>query len=133
MKPETNHFIAWAETCLDRGRTMLTVSLNEDTGRAAYLVAFHASQGVIFEKTDRIAKTHNGVRTEFLRLTRDDFDPVLRRFLAEAYEYKSEADYFATAGYVMTAAKASAAIDTAAFFLTEAIARLAPAPQRDEL
>ncbi len=113
---------------------MLTVSLNEDTGRAASLVAFHAAQDVIFEKTDRIVKTHNGVRTEFLRLTRekDDFDPVLRSFLAEAYEYKSEADYFNTPGTIMTAAKASAAIDTAGRFLTQVIARLAPAPQRDE-
>jgi hypothetical protein len=51
---------------------MLGVRLNEDAGRAAYLAGYHAAQAFIFESVGKVFKTHKGVQTEFLRLTKDD-------------------------------------------------------------
>ncbi len=71
MNPETTRFLQKAEKHLERGHTMLNVSLNDDAGRAAYLAAFHAAQAVIFERTGKVVKTHRGVQSEFLRLTKE--------------------------------------------------------------
>ena len=96
MSPEAVRFLAYAEACLRRADTMLIVELCEDTGRAAYLACFHAAQAYIFEKTGKSSKSHHGVQTEFFRLTKDEnkVDPILRRFLSQAYEFKAVADYF---------------------------------------
>lgn len=74
---------------------MLGVDLNDDAGRAAYLAGFHAAQAYIFEHMGKSPKTHNGVQTEFLRLTKDDprLPPDLRGFLSKAYNLKALADY----------------------------------------
>ena len=48
MKPESATFIDQAAIMLERARVMLTVDLNEDAGRAAYLAAFHIAQAFIF-------------------------------------------------------------------------------------
>jgi uncharacterized protein (UPF0332 family) len=95
MKPEAAKFIDQANIVLARADLMLTVSLNEDAARAAYLASFHVAQAYIFERTGKTSKSHRGVHTEFFRLTKDDarVDPVLRRFLSQSYEFKSVADY----------------------------------------
>jgi uncharacterized protein (UPF0332 family) len=46
---------------------MLQVGLNEDAGREIYLACFHAARALIFERTDKVAKTHRGVQSEFYR------------------------------------------------------------------
>ncbi len=51
---------------------MLAADLYYDTGRAAYLAAFHAAQAVIFERNGKVVKTHKGVNIESLRLTKED-------------------------------------------------------------
>lgn len=109
---------------------MLTVSLGQDAARCAYFVCFHAAQALIFERTEKVAKTHHGVRTEFLRLTKDEVrgEPELRSFLAEAYGYKSKADYFADDGLVATVETATAALETATRFLAHVLALLGPMP-----
>lgn len=133
MKPETEAYIAHARVCVGRSRLMLTVSLDQDAARAAYLVCFHAAQAFIFEKTGKVAKTHNGVRSEFLRLTKDEpFDPILRSFLSQAYGYKSQADYFSEDGVVATAETAAAAVDTAERFLAQVSELLPPASRPGE-
>ncbi len=73
---------------------MLTVGLNEDAARAAYLACFHVAQAYLFERTDRTPKSHKGVQMEFFRLVREDAraDGDLRRFLSQSYEFKSVAD-----------------------------------------
>ena len=60
---------------------MLGVRLNGDAGRAAYLAGFHAAQAFIFQNRGKVFKTHRGVQTEFLRLTKDDLriQPDLRK------------------------------------------------------
>ena len=70
MTPEAARFLQNADKHLERGHTMLGVQLHDDAARAAYLAAFHAAQAVIFERTGRVVKTHRGVQSEFLRLTK---------------------------------------------------------------
>ena len=74
---------------------MLGVDLHEDAGRAAYLASFHAAQAFIFESIGKVLKTHKGVQSEFLRLTKDDsrFSADFRVFLSQAYNLKAIADY----------------------------------------
>jgi uncharacterized protein (UPF0332 family) len=73
---------------------MLDVGLNDDAGRAAYLAAFHAAQAVVFERTGKATKSHRGVQSEFLRLTKDDpcFTAHQRIFRSQAYTFKAVAD-----------------------------------------
>ena len=49
----------------------------------------------LHHRTGRIARSHRGLRTEFARLGRTELgiDPAFVRFLANAYEIKSVADY----------------------------------------
>ena len=95
MKPETAQFLDNARKMLKRGRLMLEVPLYEDAARAAYLACFHAAQALIFEREQRVLKTHHGVQTEFHRLTKDEpaINADLRGFLSLAYTFKTIADY----------------------------------------
>src|ERR1700734_3640454 len=129
MKPESAKFIEQAHIVIARADLMLTVKLNEDAARAAYLASFHVAQAYIFERTGKTSKSHRGVQTEFFRLTKDDarVDPLLRRFLSQAYEFKSVADYFAGAEAVTSAADASEAVATSKRFVAH-FAGLVPLP-----
>jgi len=91
MKPQTGAYLDKAQELLDRAATMFGVVLNEDAGRAAYLAGFHAAQAFLFETSGKVFKTHNGVQTEFARLTKDDprFDMELRAFLGRAYNLEA--------------------------------------------
>jgi uncharacterized protein (UPF0332 family) len=55
VKPESAAFIAKAEKMLREGREIAALELGEHAGRAAYLVAFHAAQALIFERTGKTA------------------------------------------------------------------------------
>jgi uncharacterized protein (UPF0332 family) len=119
MKPESAKFVDQANIVLARADLMLTVSLNEDAARAAYLASFHVAQAYIFERTGKTSKSHRGVQTEFFRLTKDDarVDPVLRRFLSQSYEFKSVADYLTGDEAVTSAAEAAEAVATSKRFV----------------
>jgi len=95
LTPEAAAFFEKANRLLGHADTMVGVGLNDEVGRTAYLAAFHAAQALIFEVTGKIAKTHKGVQTEFLRITKDNprVDYDLRIFLSQAYNLKSIADY----------------------------------------
>ena len=82
-------------------------------------MCFHADQAYIFERSDKVAKTHHGVQTEFLRLTRHDrrINQDLRRFLDRAYDIKSVADYFTGPHPVTSRAEAIDAVPTARRFV----------------
>jgi uncharacterized protein (UPF0332 family) len=71
------------------------------------------------ESVGKVFKTHKGVQTEFLRLTKDDprFKHDLRIFLSQAYNLKSIADYEEGPGSEVSAERAAAAIETAARFI----------------
>lgn len=123
MTPEAASYLEKARDLLEQADAMLGIALNEAAGRTAYLAGFHAAQAVIFERTGRVAKSHNGVHTEFLRLTRDDhrLEPELRMFLSQAYNLKAAADYETSAAARVSADRASAAVATGRRF----VARLA--------
>ena len=95
MTPETSMFLAKANKFLAEADAMLNIGLSDAAGRAAYLAGFHAAQALISERTGRTVKTHKGVHTEFLRLTKGDesFPPTSRAFLSNAYNLKAIADY----------------------------------------
>ena len=119
MTPEADRILQKAEKHLERGHVMLGVGLNDDAGRAAYLATFHAAQAAIFERTGKMVKTHRGVQSEFLRLTKDDprFTPDQRIFLSQAYNFKAVADYDTGPGAELSAEKATAALEAGRGFV----------------
>lgn len=94
MTPEAAVFLERARECLQDATRVLPL-VPRMAAREAYLAAFQAAQALIYERTERVSKTHRGVRAQFSQLTRDEpkigHDHVL--FLARGYEIKSWADY----------------------------------------
>ena len=115
MKPEAGQYLAKARLSLAHARAILAIELGEEAGRAAYLAAFHAVQALIFERTNRVAKTHRGVHGQFLKLIADEprIDVSLRRFLSEGYKLKAIADYETGPDAVVPLELAEAAIEKA--------------------
>lgn len=95
MTPEAARYLDKATRCLGYAKVNLGVGLGNDAGRNAYLAAFHAAQVLIFERTGKVAKSHQGVNVEFNRLAKSEqhLDDGLRRFLPQAYNLKAVADY----------------------------------------
>ena len=112
MKPQSGAFLEKARALLEQADTMLRVGLADAAGRTAYLAGYHAAQAVIFERDDRVIKTHNGVQAEFGRLVKDDarFDAELSAFLGRAYILNAIADYETGPGAKVSPAQASEAI-----------------------
>jgi uncharacterized protein (UPF0332 family) len=129
VTPEAGRFLAKARRHLDRGATMLGVGLNEDAGRAAYLAGFHAAQAFIFESAARVYKSHKGVQTEFLRLTKDDprFNADHRIFLSQTYNLKAVADYETGPGVEVSVERAARALEAGNQFVSHIAELLAPA------
>jgi uncharacterized protein (UPF0332 family) len=120
MKPEAADYLAKARKLLRQAEVVESVGEHDAAGRAAYLAGFHAAQAMIFEREDRVFKTHNGVQSEFGRLVRDDphFDIELRAFLGRAYNLKAIADYEAGPGSEVSPIQATEAIATAHRFVS---------------
>jgi uncharacterized protein (UPF0332 family) len=96
VTPETREHLDKAREYLTKARGLLDVMhYNDEAGRAAYLSGFHAAQALISERTGKIAKTHEGVNSQFNLLTKGNprVDTELRRFLSQAYNLKAVADY----------------------------------------
>ncbi len=53
MKTESAAFLDQADIVLARADRMLSVGLNEDAARAAYLACFHVAQAYSFERTGK--------------------------------------------------------------------------------
>jgi len=119
VTPESERYLAKARLTLQHARTMLTVNLTEDAGRAAYLASYQAAEALIFEHRGKATKSHKGMHTEFARITRAEprIDPELRRFLPQAYDLKSICDYEVGPDAVVPFEKAEAAVSMAARFL----------------
>jgi uncharacterized protein (UPF0332 family) len=120
VTPEAERYLTKARLTLDHGRTMLTVNLTEDAGRAAYLAGYQAAEAFIFERTGKATKTHKGAHTEFARLAVNEprIDAELRRFLPQAYDLKAICDYELGPDAVVPHDKAVAALEAAARFVT---------------
>lgn len=123
MKPEAARFLDKAHKLLADAAAMLAINLNDAAGRTAYLAGFHAAQAWIVEHTGRTAKTHQGVQTEFLRLTRNDprLDPDLRGFLSRAYNLKAIADYETGPASEVSAEQATATIEAGNRFVARLV------------
>jgi uncharacterized protein (UPF0332 family) len=80
---------------------------------------FMPLRSLIFERTNRAAKTHRGVHGQFLRLVADDrrVDPELRRFLSKGHKLKAIADYETGPDAVGPLEEAATAIETADRFI----------------
>jgi len=119
VTPEAAGYFEKAQRCLGYARINLDVGLGNDAGRNAYLAAFHAAQAVIFERTGKAAKTHQGVHTEFSRLTRTEpgIEQDLRRFLTQAYNLKAVADYEMGEDSVVPLERAATAVLSAERFV----------------
>lgn len=66
MTPEAERYFTEGRECLKDARLYLEL-VPRVGAREAYLAAYHAAEALVFERTGKIAKTHRGIRTEFLR------------------------------------------------------------------
>ncbi len=119
MKPQVVDYLASARERIERAAALLAQQFTDEAGRAAYLAGFHAAQALIFEREDRIFKSHNGVQGEFARIVKDEpgFDVKLRAFLGRAYNLKAVADYESGPGSKVSHAQADEAIKAARRFV----------------
>lgn len=127
MTPETSEHLDKAREYLGKARGLLDVMhYNDEAGRAAYLAGYHAAQALISERTGKIAKTHEGVNSQFNLLTKGNsrIDTQLRRFLAQAYNLKAVADYETGPGSVVPVERVEAAIAAAVRFVDRVAALL---------
>jgi len=125
LTPEVSGYLDKARQCLSYALVNLEVKLGNDAGRNAYLAAFHAAQALIFDRTGKAAKSHQGVHTEFNRLAKEEkrIDRDVRRFLPQAYNLKAVADYEMGPDAVVPLERAAAAVERAGRFV-ECIAAL---------
>lgn len=119
MTPEAGRYLAKARLTLQHARTMLTVNLTADAGRAAYLAGYQAAEALIFERTGKVTKTHKGAHREFARLTVGEvrIDKQLRQFLPQAHDLKAICDYELGPEAVVPHDKAVAAVETSGRFV----------------
>jgi len=121
MKAETADYLAKARVTLADAQKIAAIPLPHIAAREAYISVFHAAEAYIFERTNKVAKTHRGVRSEFARLARNE--PRIARdlvtFLGAAYQFKTRADYaVGSAAAPLSVDEVSAALATAARFIT---------------
>ena len=126
MKPETRKFLDKAQSDLADAEKIAAIDLANVAARSAYYAAFHAAEGLIFERAGKVAKTHSGVRSEFARLAKQSpqIDKAFAAFLAEAYKFKEISDYSVDQNQSVTTAEAVRAIANAERFVAAISARL---------
>lgn len=125
MQPEAAAYLAKARQALNEASIVAANELPEAAGRAAYLADYRAAEALIFERTGKTSKTHNGVRSEFARLAKNDprVDRDFPAFLARAYNLKATADYAIGDDARVSVAEVGQAIEGATQFV-DGISRL---------
>jgi uncharacterized protein (UPF0332 family) len=121
MKPVAADYLASAERALAKARLVLDIDLADEAGRLAYYAMFHAAQALIFERTNRVAKTHRGVNRQFHLFARDEVGlaPQLPADLSKAYLLKQSTDYESGDEVPVTREEAVVAIAAAERFVTQ--------------
>jgi uncharacterized protein (UPF0332 family) len=119
LKPETERYLDKARQALNEARAVAGIDLAEAAGRAAYLAVFHAAQALIFDRIGKVPKTHHGVHAQFSRLARSEprIGIELPRFLSQAYDFKTVADYEIGPDATVPLAEAISAIEAAQRFI----------------
>lgn len=131
MKHQSEAYLEKADEALTHAQRILDIAVPNQAGRLGDYAAFHAAQALIFERTDRAAKTHRGVNTQFTKIVAEEgLDRELPAFLAAAYDLKSAADYETGAAGVVTVAQAAEAIAVAARFVASVKVLLEASPPR---
>ena len=120
MKPQTSAYLDSADEALLDAKRILAINIPRQAARLAYYAQFHAAQALIFERTEKISKTHKGVDKQFhrLALAEPTFTPGLAATLSAAYHFKEAADYETGTAGTISAADAGDAITEAAHFVT---------------
>jgi uncharacterized protein (UPF0332 family) len=111
LKPETERYLDKARQSLNEARAVAGIELAEAAGRAAYLAMFHAAQALIFERSAKVPRT----RIAGFTLNFRGFE--LPRYLSQAYDFKTVADYEIGPDAVLPLAEAFTAIDMATKFI----------------
>jgi uncharacterized protein (UPF0332 family) len=83
---------------------------------------------VVFQRSGRVVKTHQGVHSEFARIVKDvpGMDRQIREFSRSGYGLTSIADYGTDPDAVIMDDEAKAAIDDARRFLGQVFTVLSP-------
>ena len=118
MKLQASAYLEKSRALLERAPALLEGKFTDEAGRA-YLAGFHAAPALIFEREDRVFKSHKGVQGELARLVKSDprFDIELRAFLGRAYNLKAIADYETGPGSIVSHAQAAEAVALARRFV----------------
>ena len=129
MKPQTSAYLDSDEAIRDANQ-ILAIDIPRQSARLAYYAQFHAAQALIFERTDKVAKTHRGVDKEFhrLALAETTFPLSLAATLSAAYHFKEVADYETGPAGAVTVADAGLAIAAAEHFVTLVRRAIPPPP-----
>ena len=129
MTPEAEQYLATARQHLADAKKIASFQISSVAAREDYLAGYHAAEACIAERTGKTAKTHSGLRSEFAQLTKDEprIDRKFVKFLAQAYELKSLADYGTGSSKPISAEDARAAIETAENFV-DCITKLLSSP-----
>ncbi len=119
MMPQTQSFLAAADEALSDANVILKVNVPRQAARLAYYAQFHAAQALIFERTQKIAKTHKGVDREFHKIAKGEptFAAGFAAQLTKAYNYKEHTDYITDGSQPLSPALAAAAVATAERFV----------------
>jgi uncharacterized protein (UPF0332 family) len=74
---------------------------------------------LIFERTGKLIKRHEGVQREFTRLAKNEsgIDKSFTVFLSQAYNLEAVADYEAGPGSIVPPERATAALETVTRFV----------------
>jgi len=126
LTPEADAQLEVARGDLSDAKKLADLAFVKVAARCAYYAAFHAAEAYIFERTNKAAKTHSGVRAELARLLRDTpgSRDRLPAFLARSYRLKEISDY-GRPGEKVSEAEMRAAIEGAERFVEEVAQLLA--------
>jgi uncharacterized protein (UPF0332 family) len=93
VTPEAACFLLKARDYLFKAHEMLE-HWPDEAGRASYLAAFHAAQGLIFENCGQVVRRHAAVQAQVSRLVGQDPNGAAdaRLFLGRAYNFRFVAD-----------------------------------------
>lgn len=129
MKAQTSAYLDSAEEALRNAKQILAINIPRQAARLAYYAQFYAAQALIFEGTNKVAKTHKGVDKEFHRLAAAEpsFSPGLAATLSATYHFKNAADYETGPAGAVTIADAGQAIAAAEHFVTSVRRAIMPA------
>jgi uncharacterized protein (UPF0332 family) len=134
MKQESAQHLQKARKLLDLAQRLIRHGYASDAVRHAYLVAHHAADALIVDRTGKTATSHESAHALFAYLTVNEplIDGPMKRFLPEIYAFKTAYENGLGASAEVQLEQATEAVAIAGLFL-ERIAYLLtyPLPQSE--